>query len=209
MSKITMELIKELREKTQVGMMDCKKALIESDGNIEKAIEVLRKKGAAVAQKRSDKETNNGNVHSCVSDDFKTGVLIKIGCETDFSANTQDMKDFAHECCEHILEKTPDCISDGKNCLVNQTLIADESITIQDRLNELVAKISENIEIKDFERVAVETNGVINTYIHPGANLGVIVQLETDNPVDTHLEKLKQLSGDFINEFYNQYFLII
>jgi elongation factor Ts len=196
MAKITMELIKELREKTQVGMMDCKKALIEAEGNLEKATDILRKKGADVAQKRADKETNNGNIGCCISQDSKAGVLVKIGCETDFSANTNDMKDFCNEVCLHILEKKPSSISGNENSLVSQALFSDPTQTIGDRLNELVAKIGEKIEISDFARFQVQNNGLINAYIHPGANLGVIVELETNNDPSPRKEKIAQLATD-------------
>src|SRR3972149_5506637 len=93
MTKVTMDLVKELREKTQVGMMDCKKALEESNGDFEKAVELLRKKGAAVAAKRADNATDNGRIESYIMPDFKQGALVEIGCETDFSANTEAMKE--------------------------------------------------------------------------------------------------------------------
>ncbi|MBD3231792.1 elongation factor Ts [Candidatus Dependentiae bacterium] len=195
MAKITMELIKELREKTQVGMMDCKKALIQADGNLEKAIEILRKKGAAVAAKRADSATNNGHVESCLSNNLKVGALVKIGCETDFSAKTDDMKKFSESICQTILQKNPDCVSDDVCCLLKQKLY-DNKITINDSLNELIAKIGEKTKIEKFVRYEVENNGLVNAYIHPGANLGVIVELTTDKSIQEHFEQLKQLSHD-------------
>ena len=197
MAKITMEMIKELREKTQVGMMECKKALIDADGNIEKAIEILRKKGADVAAKRADKATNNGHVESCISQDLKTGTLLKTSCETDFSANTVDMKEFAQRICKHILKTHPTCThDDDAACLLQQKLFDDEKITINDLLNELVAKIGEKINIEEFASLQVEGNGLISSYIHPGANLGVLVQISTNKPLDQNTEKVKQLAHD-------------
>lgn len=96
MAKIDIKLIQELRNKTGLGLMDCKKALIEADGNIEKAIEILRKKGAAVAAKRASKETAQGLVHSYIHPGSRLGTLVEINCETDFVARTEDMKKFAH-----------------------------------------------------------------------------------------------------------------
>ena len=196
MTKITMELIKQLREKTHVGMMDCKNALIESEGDIEKAIEILRKKGADVAQKRADKETNHGNIEACLNKDSKSGALVKIGCETDFSANTKDMKDFALNVCNHILQATPECIGEGENCLLKQKIVSDEKMTVEDKLNELIAKIREKIEIKEFKRFQIKKFGIINFYIHPGANLGVLLELETDQAVEQNIKKIKQLALD-------------
>ncbi len=197
MAKVTMELNKELREKTQVGMMDCKKALIESEGDVEKAIELLRKKGAAVALKRAGNETNNGNIDACMSGDLKSGVLIKIGCETDFSANTDDMKSFAQNMADHILENKPTCVSDGDNCLMDQSYKHDKKLNIQEKLNELIAKIGEKVEVAEFDLFNVENHGIVNAYIHPGSNMGVMVQLDTDKNVSAeNIDKLKSLSRD-------------
>ena len=199
MTKITMELVKELREKTQVGMMDCKTALTEADGDIEKAIELLRKKGAAVAIKRATKETNNGHIQDCVSPDSKVGVLVKISCETDFSANTKDMKDFAKKVCLTISKTNPTRVQDDANCLLEQD-VEGENLKVKDLLNDILAKITENIKIEEFIRYQVRDNGLINSYIHPGANLGCLIELETDKVVDTttptQLDQLKQLSRD-------------
>ncbi|MCF7800111.1 translation elongation factor Ts [Candidatus Babeliales bacterium] len=195
MAEITMELIKELREKTQVGMMDCKKALQEANGDMEKAIEILRKKGAAVASKRSGKETLQGTLQAKISPDFKSGSLVKINCETDFAAKTKDMQDFADEVCEHILKCCPKVMEGVGQALLEEKL-SNKNITIYDRLNDLVAKISECIKVDEFVKFSVQTNGVVNAYIHPGANLGVLVELETDKPVENNIEDLKTLSKD-------------
>lgn len=102
-----MNLIIELRERTGVGMMDCKKALEETNGDVEQAIEVLRKKGTAVALKRADKETSEGLVHAYIHPGSRVGVLVEINCETDFVANTNDIKQFAHDICMHIAALKP------------------------------------------------------------------------------------------------------
>jgi elongation factor Ts len=106
-AKIGMNLIIELRERTGVGMMDCKKALEETNGNIEQAIEILRKKGTAVALKRADKQTSEGLVHAYIHPGSRVGVLVEINCETDFVANTNDIKQFAHDICMHIAALKP------------------------------------------------------------------------------------------------------
>jgi len=107
MAKIDLKLIQELRDKTGLGMMDCKKALQETDGDVEKAIELLRKKGAAVAAKRSSKETSEGLVHAYIHPGARIGVLVEINCETDFVARTEDLKNFAHDLCLHIAAMKP------------------------------------------------------------------------------------------------------
>jgi elongation factor Ts len=106
-AKIEMSTIMQLRDRTGVGMMDCKKALEEADGDIEKAIELLRKKGAAVALKRADKTTSEGQVTAYIHPGGRIGVLLEINCETDFVANTADIKQFAHDVCLHIAAMKP------------------------------------------------------------------------------------------------------
>jgi elongation factor Ts len=111
MAKIDISLIQQLRERTGLGMMDCKQALVEADGDIDKAIELLRKKGAAVAAKRSGKETAEGLVHAYIHPGSRIGVLIEINCETDFVARTQDIKNFAQDMGMHITAMKPLCIN--------------------------------------------------------------------------------------------------
>lgn len=107
MVKVDLELIQKLRDRTGVGMMDCKKALIEADGDMEKAVELLRKKGAAVAEKRSGNTTAEGLVHAYIHPGARIGVLLEINCETDFVARTEDIKKFAQDVCMHIAAIKP------------------------------------------------------------------------------------------------------
>ncbi|MCB9493505.1 MAG: elongation factor Ts [Epsilonproteobacteria bacterium] len=192
MSKITMDLVKELREKTQVGMMDCKKALTEADGDLEKAIELLRKKGAAVAAKRSENTADNGRVEGYVADDFTSGSLVHVTCETDFSANTTDMQNFGQAIAQHINEKNPADVE----ALNKQPMFNNEAMTVQDQLNELCAKICENIQVGSFVRYQVEGNGVVNNYIHAGSTVGALVELATDKPVGEHAQTVAQAAKD-------------
>lgn len=191
-----MNLIIELRERTGVGMMDCKKALEESNGDVAQAIEILRKKGTAVALKRADKETSEGVVHAYIHPGSRVGVLVEINCETDFVANTADIKQFAQDICMHIAamkplylspedvdpkfiehekdilreqlagsgkpEKIVSQILDGKVqklyteiCLLKQTFVKNDQLSIDDVLKELIAKTGENIKIKRFARYEI------------------------------------------------------
>jgi elongation factor Ts len=111
MVKIDLKLIQELRERTGIGMMDCKKALIEANGDIEKAVDLLRKKGAAVAAKRADNETSQGLVESYIHSGAQVGVLVEINCETDFVARTDDVKQFARDIAMHIAAYKPLCVN--------------------------------------------------------------------------------------------------
>jgi len=123
MAKIDLEAIQALREKTGVGMMDCKKALTEADGDFEKAILILRKKGAAVAEKRSGNATAEGLVHAYIHPGSRIGVLIEINCETDFVARTDDIRNFAQDLCLHITAMRPMCVSPDD---IDQTFVAKE-----------------------------------------------------------------------------------
>jgi elongation factor Ts len=190
---VSAELIKELRERTGVGIMDCKKALIECNGDIEKAIEYLRKKGIATAQKRGARETKEGQIHAYIHPGGKIGVLVEVNCETDFTARTEDFKNFVKDIAMQIAAQNPiavkredippevvekekeiyasqareegkpekviERIVEGKlkrffseACLLEQPFIKNPDITVQDLLNELIAKTGENIVIRRFVR---------------------------------------------------------
>jgi elongation factor Ts len=191
MSSISMDLVKELREKTQVGMMDCKKALEEAHGNMEKAIEILRKKGTAVAAKRADNATNNGRVESWIAADGRIGALVEIACETDFSANTQDMLDFATHVAEVVAKSET---TDPIIALTKQSL-KKPSMTIKDHLDELIAKIAENIKIARITFFKTDDKGLINVYIHPGSSIGAMVELEADKALSIS-DELKLVARD-------------
>jgi elongation factor Ts len=111
MSKVSLELIQQLRERSGVGMMDCKKALEETNGDIEKAVELLRKKGAAVSEKRGGNATSEGIVHAYIHPGAQVGVLVELNCETDFVARTDDVKQFAQDVCLHIAAFKPKFVS--------------------------------------------------------------------------------------------------
>ena len=191
MSTITTDLIKKLREHTQVGMMDCKKALEEANGDFDKAVELLRKKGAAVAAKRAENATDNGTVQAFVSPDFSYGSLVEVSCETDFSANTEAMQNFAKGVAEAAATQTSADIETLMNAKV-----ASEKLSVKEKLDELIAKISENIKVKRFSRFSVEQHGIINSYIHPGATVGILVHLETDKAVAANASAIAQLAKE-------------
>lgn len=131
MAKIDIKLIQELRERTGLGMMDCKKALIETDGDMEKAVELLRKKGAAVAAKRAGKETTEGIVHSYIHPGNKIGVLVEIDCETDFVAKTKELEQFANDLCMHIAALRPLYLSEQE---VDPTFLEHEKNIMREQL---------------------------------------------------------------------------
>ncbi len=171
---ITANQVKELREKTGAGMMDCKKAMEEANGDFEKAIEILRKKGALVAAKRAEKNANEGLVLTRIFDNGKSSAILEVNCETDFVANSDDFINFANFVLEVIIANKPKDVAELKELSKVGKKVADE-------LNSLIGKIGEKIEISRFALDNTD-NGLIVDYVHHGSKLGVVIQ--ADN-VDT------------------------
>ena len=174
MAAVTSAMVKELRERTSAGMMDCKKALVESDGDMEKAIEWLREKGLSQAAKKASRIAAEGAVAQYVSEDGSVGALVEVNCETDFVANTDNFKNFANSVAKHIALAKPADV----DALLAQKFVDDESKTISDMISDATVAIGEKISVRRFERY--ETAGVISTYIHLGGKVGVMVEVETD-----------------------------
>lgn len=148
-------------------MMDCKKALTEADGDFEKAIEILRKKGAAVAAKRAEKSANEGLVLTKTSEDNSKGVMVEVNCETDFVARSNDFVDFANEALQAVFTSE----SDSVESLLN------ENSALNTKLTDAMGKIGEKIQITRFAVEKAE-NGVVVDYIHPGSKLGVLIRID-------------------------------
>lgn len=159
-----------LRERTGAGMMDCKKALTECNGDAEKAIDFLREKGLAAAAKKAGRIAAEGIVGSYMTDDHKVGVIVEVNCETDFVAKTDDFKAFVATIAKQIAVKNPATVEE----LMEQTLVDDPAKTVNMLLNEAVAKIGEKISIRRFQRA----EGVVDTYVHLGGKIGVLVDVE-------------------------------
>ncbi len=169
---ITAAQVNELRQKTGAGMMDCKKALTEANGDIQKAIEILRKKGASVASKRAEKTASEGLILSRVTDNKKEGVIVEVNCETDFVANSEDFKNFADD----VLST----IASGKPKDVEELL---KSNSLENKLNDVMGKVGEKMEVSRF-KIENAPNGLIVDYIHPGSKLGVLVKFENETDTD-------------------------
>jgi elongation factor Ts len=196
MAKVSLDLIQKLRLQTSMGMMDCKKALEETNGDIDAAIDILRKKGAKIAAKRGDNETAQGLVHAYIHPGGTTGVLIEMNCETDFVSSNASFKEFANNLGMHIAAMNPaflksedvdavflekeksimkaqleeegkkgdfiDKIIEGKVkklysdiCLMNQKFVMNDKITVDEAVNELIAKVGENVKIRRFSRFQI------------------------------------------------------
>jgi elongation factor Ts len=167
-------MVKELRDKTNAGMMDCKKALTETGGDMEKAVDLLRQKGLAVAQKRAGRATSEGMVETYIPAGSKLGVMVEVNCETDFVAKSDAFIEFTKNVAMHIAENSPASPAD----LMEQKFVKNPALSIQDLLNELVAKLGENIGVKRFAKF---DEGVIETYIHAGGKLGVMVEIACES----------------------------
>ena len=170
---ITAQQVKELRELTDCGIMDCKKALTECDGDIEAAKAWLREKGMAKAEKKSSRIAAEGVVNAVIADNAKLGALVEINVETDFAAQTDKFKRFVDAACAHIIEKKPASVEE----LMAQPLNTDASKTVEVFTKEAIADISENINIRRFAIYDVAGNGSVETYIHAGGKVGVLIEL--------------------------------
>ncbi len=164
---ITAQAVKELREATGAGMMDCKKALVETDGNIEKAMDYLREKGLAAAAKKAGRIAAEGVVNSFISGDKKTGVLLEVNCETDFVAKTPEFQSFVAEIAAVAGSGSP---ADESALLT----MAKDGKTVQEMITEKVATIGENISLRRFS--LIKTDGAVDAYIHMGGKIGVLVE---------------------------------
>jgi len=167
---ITAALVKELRERTGAGMMECKKTLVETDGDIDAAIELMRKSGMAKADKKSGRVAAEGTIAMARSADGKQAVLVEVNCETDFVAKGDDFTAFAKQLAERALETG----AASAEALL-ETAIEDGGATVEEARKELIAKIGENISVRRVSRV--ESSGVVGTYLH-GARIGVLTALE-------------------------------
>ena len=190
MAQITSQMVKELREITQAGMMDCKKALVHVEGDIQKAIEWLREKGLAAAAKKANRIAAEGMVASYVSDDASVGVIVEVNCETDFVAKTDNFTAFCKDVAKHIALANPADIE----TLMLQSFLDNDSKTITDLVSDATVAIGEKISIRRFARY--ETNcGAVESYIHMGGKIGVLLLVDNDNP--------ESISSDTFKTYYH------
>jgi len=164
---ITAAEINKLRQTTGAGMMDCRKALVESDGDFEKAIDYLRKKGQKVAALRSDKEAKEGVIIAKTTADNKTGFIITLACETDFVAKNSDFVEFAKSIMEVAVKNNLHSLEELQNAKL-------DGVTVADKINDQVARIGEKIQLARFERIDAEA---VAAYIHGAYRMGVLVGL--------------------------------
>ena len=181
--------VMDLRGRTGCGMMDCKKALTECDGDIEKAIDYLREKGLAKAAKKQSRIAAEGSVGSYICDKCGTGALVEVNCETDFVANTPEFKDMVSGIAQQIVRGNP---ADVDALMAEKYLDTDQ--TVADVITEKTAKIGEKISIRRFARYECGENGYVDSYIHMGGKVGVLVKAEVPEVNDTVKEVLHDVA---------------
>ncbi len=188
----TASQVKELRDKTGAGMMDVKNALVEADGDMGKATELLRQKGLSTAAKKSGRQTAEGLVHAALSSDGQSGILIEVNCETDFVAKGDDFLALVNNLTQQALTKKPTDVSDfltqPSECLPGKT--------VSDYMTEQIGTIKENMSIRRLSHYTVAGTGLVHSYIHTGGKIGVLLELSFTNATMGSKPEVQQLAKD-------------
>ena len=186
---VTAAMVKELREMTGAGMMDCKKALAATDGDMDKAVEFLREKGLAGAAKKAGRIAAEGIVVTALTDDAKKAVVVEVNAETDFVAKNEKFQTYAADVAAQALMTTAVDI----DAFMGETWAKDTTMTVKEALSSQISIIGENMNIRRFEQVA-EDNGFVASYIHGGGKIGVLIDVETDVVNDAVKEMAKNVA---------------
>ncbi len=186
---ITASMVKELREMSGAGMMDCKKALTNTDGNMEEAMKFLKENGLAKAAKKAGRIAAEGIVATYVSEDGKTASMVEVNSETDFVAKNDVFRGFVNEVAKQAAETSATDI----DAFLAESWSGDANMTIKEKLADMIAKIGENMNIRRFVKVTAN-DGVVVSYIHAGGKIGVLVEAKTDNATDGVKECLKNVA---------------
>ena len=177
MMAITAKMVKELREKTGAGMMDCKKALVETDGNMEDAVDYLRKSGAAQAAKKADRIAAEGTTH--ISVDGNEAVLVEVNCETDFVTKNENFQELVKDLGNHLLANKPASVEEA----LTQTM-EGASETVEETINNAVATIGEKLTLRRFTQMTKTDADAFGAYLHMGGRIGALVLLEGSTDED-------------------------
>ncbi|KAF3885443.1 MULTISPECIES: translation elongation factor Ts [Nostocales] len=190
MAEISAKIVQELRQKTGAGMMDCKKALQQTDGDVEKAIEWLRQKGIAKAEKGAGRIAAEGLVDNYIQPGGSVGVVIEVNCQTDFVARNDAFKALVQNLAKQAAN------ADSVESLLTQPYIEDQSVKVEDYLKQTIAQLGENIQVRRFTKfdLAEGTQGVIDSYIHTGGRVGVLVELNSQAEAGAGNEHLQTLA---------------
>ena len=186
---VTAAMVKELRETTGAGMMDCKKALAATDGDMEKAVEFLREKGLAGAAKKAGRIAAEGIVDTAMSADEKTAVVVEVNAETDFVAKNAKFQAYVADVAAQALASS----AADMDSFMAEKWAKDTTLTVKEALSSQISIIGENMNIRRFEKVT-EENGFVASYIHAGGKIGVLVEADTANATDAVKECLKNVA---------------
>ena len=186
---VTASMVKELREMTGAGMMDCKKALSATDGDFDKAIEFLREKGLATAEKKAGRIAAEGLVATTIKDGDKVAAIVEVNAETDFVAKNEVFQTFVKE----VVEQAANTDAADIDAFKAEKWALDTSLTVDEKLAAMIAKIGENMNIRRFEKIVSE-DGIVVSYIHAAGKIGVLVEAKTENNDERVKEALKNVA---------------
>lgn len=186
---ITASIVKELRDKTNAGMMDCKKVLTETNGDIEASIKLLRERGIMKAGKKSDRAANEGIITARVNDATSVGIMLEINCETDFVSRNENFQAFVTEIADKL------AASDAKD-LAAALAIPHGQSTIEDFVKEKVVELGENLQLRKYTRFDAAPGGSVGSYIHLGGKVGVLIEVGTTKPETQSAEAFQELIKD-------------
>jgi elongation factor Ts len=208
MAEISAQLVKQLRERTGAGMMECKKALVEANGDLAEAEVILRKRGIAAATKKESRSTKQGVIASNIGKDGKIGVLVEVNCESDFVARTEDFQTLTSDIAAHIADSKPKYVRADEvtereranfkqhEALYEQKFAHDGNTTIGELVKTKIAKLGENIAVSRFTVYEVNGSGTVGSYIHTGAQIGVLLEVKTNSGDTAGKEEFKILLRD-------------
>ena len=188
MAAVTAKMVKDLREMTGAGMMDCKKALAATDGDMDKAVEFLREKGLAGAEKKAGRIAAEGIVDTAMTADEKKAVIVEVNAETDFVAKNAKFQAYVAQVAAQALTTT----AADMDAFMDEKWAADESLTVKEALSSQISIIGENMSIRRFKQVT-EENGFVASYIHAGGRIGVLLDVQTDVVNDAVKEMAKNV----------------
>lgn len=189
MANISAAMVKELREATGAGMMDCKKALTETNGDFDKAVDFLREKGLAGAQKKAGRIAAEGIVDTLISEDGKRAVIVEVNAETDFVAKNEKFRSYVAEVTKQALNTKAANIE----AFMEENWEAESGFSVKEKLSSMISIIGENMNIRRFEQLS-EDNGTVVAYIHAGGRIGVLIDVETDVVNDAVVEMGKNIA---------------
>ncbi len=208
MAEISAQQVKALRERTGAGMMECKKALQEANGDMAEAEVILRKRGIAAATKKESRSAKQGLIASFISSDAKLGVLVEVNCESDFVARTEDFQTLTADIAAHIAETKPSIVRleavteaeranfKAHEALYEQKFTKDQNTTVGELVKGKIAKLGENITVSRFNLYEVKGNGAVGTYIHTGSQIGVLLEVNTKSDDVIQKDEFKTLVRD-------------